>query len=247
MIEAAPKTLSDRFREAAANSMDEPSRIRGFATQRREVLGVVGFDHDFIDRCRNAFLGLVQGVGSRGILAVVSPYRGEGRSSVAAGLALAIASDTGTTVALMDLDFEKPRQAQLFRVADSPGLAEHLEGADRVRVVPGQPGGRLWLVPAGSRRLEAARLCHQVATARLPAVCQEFAEWVVLDLPPFLESPEAVPLTGLADGFLLVGRYQVTPIASLEQVVKRLPAGRTSGLLMTADTSGIPNWLRRLI
>jgi Mrp family chromosome partitioning ATPase len=247
MIETAPSTLADRFRVAAASAMGEPSRIKGFATQRREVLGRVAFDQDFINRCRNAFLGLVQGLGSRGIIAVVSPYRGEGRSSVAAGLALAIASDTGATVALMDLDFEKPRQAELFRVADSPGLAEHLEGGDRVRVVPGQPGGRLWLVPAGTRRLDAARLCHQVSTGRLPSICLEFADWVVLDLPPILESPEAAPLAELADGFLLVGRYQVTPIASLEQVADRLPAGRKAGLLMTADTSGIPKWLRRLL
>jgi Mrp family chromosome partitioning ATPase len=248
MIGTSPGALSDRFRLAVATAMAEPAVLPGFVRQRRDSLGRPPFDREFVGRCRDAFMGLLPQLAMpAGIVAIVSPHRGDGRSSVVAGLGVAISGDTGSRVAMMDLDFERPRLAGLFGAGDSRGLADYLEREDRLRVLPGQPAGRLWLVPAGARRPESARLCHLVAGGRLPAIFREQVEWVLLDLPPLLDCPEAMLLAEQADAYILVGRYQATAVRALERTAELLPKGRPVGFLMTANASAIPAWLRRLI
>jgi Mrp family chromosome partitioning ATPase len=248
MIGSQPSALSDRFRVALATAMSEPVAIPGFVRQRHEILGRPPFDREFLGRCHDAFMGLLPRLAMpAGILAVVSPHRGDGRSSVAAGLALAICGDTGSRLAIIDLDFERPSLARLFGTQDSRGLADYLEREDRLRVLPGQPAGRLWLVPAGARRPESARLCHLVAGGRLPAIFREQVEWVVLDLPPLLDCPEAMLLADQADAYILVGRYQGTAVRALERAAALLPKDRPVGFVMTANASAVPAWLQRLI
>src|SRR3989449_1061178 len=84
------------------------------------------------------------------VLAIVSPGPGEGRSYVAANLAVAF-SQLGERALLIDADLRTPRQHRIFDVPDRIGLSAVLSGrADRGAVVPVSEFGSLSLLPAGA-------------------------------------------------------------------------------------------------
>src|SRR2546426_5886735 len=88
-------------------------------------------------------------VGHR-VLAIVSPGSGEGRSYVAANLAV-VFSQLGERTLLIDADLRTPRQHRIFNVPDRVGLSAVLSGrADRGAVAPVREFGRLSLLPAGA-------------------------------------------------------------------------------------------------
>lgn len=86
----------------------------------------------------------------RRVLAVVSPGNGDGRSYVAANLAV-VFSQLGLRTLLIDADFRRPRLHRMFHLPDRFGLSGVLAGradADAVVPVPGIP--KLSLLPAGA-------------------------------------------------------------------------------------------------
>ena len=199
------------------------------------------FTPEFFDRCRGAFQGLTTDAERTAVIAITSPQRREGRSSVAAGLALAIAADTGQRVVLLDLDVAHASQGRLFGVRCAPGLSDYVAGAPRLRAVA--DGDRqLWLLPAGSRGSQAM-LDGSLATGVYGA-CRERVRWVIADLPPLLDSEETARWCAAADACLVVGRYRSTTVESLARSARLLDAGQRAGFLMTAD-SGLPERIRR--
>lgn len=221
-----------------------PASVFGFARPREETLGRPGFPPEFQVACRAAFSALAARMPGNGVIAVVSPHRGEGRSSVAACLSGIIAGDTGSQVLLVELDFEQPSLARLFRVSPLPGLADHLEGRAQLRVLSGASPA-IQLITAGGREGSVAALLHRAASLRIDqAVSAD--RWVVLDLPPLLDRPEAGILLSEADAFVLVGRYRQTPVSSLHRAARLLPE-RPTGFFMAANASRIPAWLSRLL
>jgi protein-tyrosine kinase len=141
-------------------------------------------------------------------LGVASARSGDGKTTVAANLAMAIAADPRHTALLVDLDLRRPGVAAAFGVTPAAGVDDVLAG----RTPPGQafthPDGieRLRLLPArapvpNSSSVVAGALCH--------ALVQELRERyvnriVLIDLPPVLEADDAMTLASQVDCLLLV-------------------------------------------
>jgi Mrp family chromosome partitioning ATPase len=190
---------------------------------------------------------LIGRLGPGGMVGVVSPHRGEGRSSVAAGLALTLAGETGARVLLLDLDAERPAQAAAFGVeapagtGDRPGEAAWPAAA----AVPVRPG--LWVLPvAATSPAGAQRLLREVATGGLLDGCRAGFAWTVADLPPLLGAPGAAAVAGLLDGCVLVGRHRSTATGALARAAALLPRA-SAGFVMTAHASPVPAWIRRIL
>lgn len=229
-----------------AGTTPAPARP-GYIVKPKESLGQPEFDRVFVERCRGAFAKLNRLVG-QGVIAVVSPNRAEGRSSVAAGLALSMVHDLEQSVLLVDLDLRNPGQGILFDVPDSPGVAEYMEKDAPFRLIGGGTARRLWLLTAGATSPDhVTRLAHQLADSEFFSGCRQSFAWTVVDLPPLLETPEAAYLAGLADACVLVGRYRRTSIHALSRASAMIPAERPTGFVLTANTSRVPRWIDRLI
>ena len=67
------------------------------------------------------------------IIVLLSPCRGEGRSLLAAHLAIAVAR-TGCPTLLVDADFRHPRQHELFGTHRDQGLSEAIAAGERPRL-----------------------------------------------------------------------------------------------------------------
>ncbi|HKF76359.1 MAG TPA: hypothetical protein VKF59_09470, partial [Candidatus Dormibacteraeota bacterium] len=238
---AGHASTAQALREALAATADRARSQRpGYARAPGEALGALPFDNAFVDRCRMAFSKLV-GLDDEGVVAISSARRKDGRSSVAAAVATALARTRGGGgVLLVDLDFERPVQTNLFSVAPSPGLADFLEGRDRLRLVFGGPGRQLALLPAGQRLGDPAQLLHQVSRDGLLSVFRERFQWVVVDLPPLHLNPEVAGLANQATWHIVVGWHRRTTIEQLREVNEHILARNRAGFLLTGDTTRIP-------
>lgn len=244
----ADSLSAQRLREALAGIVDGP-RIarRGFTRAPSESLELPPIDNAFIDRTRLA-LGKLVGLDDEGLIGISSARRKEGRSSVAAALAIALSRTRGGGgVLLLEVDFERPVQTNLFSVAPAPGLADYLEGRERLRLVSGGPGRQLTLLPAGQRLGDPGRLVHLLNRDEMMAVFRERFQWVVVDFPPLLMSPEVATLAACCDWHVLVGHHRRTTLDELRQTHDLIDRPNRTGFLLTADTTRIPGWIRRLL
>jgi succinoglycan biosynthesis transport protein ExoP len=187
------------------------------------------------------------GVEDQGVIEISSPRRKEGRTSVAAAVALVLASARARDgVLLLDLDFERPGQADVFSIAPRPGLADYLEGREVLRGVAGGPEGQLCVIPAGNRLGDPMWLLHMLIVDGMLSVFRERFQWVVLDLPPLLGSPEVTAMAARADWHIMVGRHRRTTMWELKKARDLLGAEQESvGFVMTGDSSRVPGWIRR--
>lgn len=168
-----------------------------------------------------AFRSLLQSLWATGrpgkrprLVVVASPRQGDGRSMVAANLALAFA-DTSRWVLLIDANAHAPSLHEAFSVANTWGLADALREDTAVdlydfqRLFKRSAVAGLWVLPAGRGKLDLSsrhaqeRLSDLLARARM-----EFHN-VIVDTPPG-PSPEVRMLAGSADGVLLVVRASKT-------------------------------------
>ena len=240
--------LAGTLQEALDAATDPSPELLDSGRRARTVpLRQPPLDPEFVERCRLALARLVA-LEDEGVIAVCSARRREGRSSVAAALAVTLARGRAEgRVLLLDLDFGHATQAALMSVAPSPGLADFLEGRERLRLAAGGPNRQLWQIPAGIHLGDRLRLFHALTgEALLPVFRQKF-QWVVLDLPPLLGHPETVPLVRSVDWQVIVGRHRRTMVADLREVAEIIGGQKPCGFLLTGDSTRIPALIRRLL
>lgn len=162
-------------------------------------------------------------------VAVTSALRGEGKSTVAANLALALA-EAGSRVVLVDGDLRRPSVAGYLGVEGSVGLSTVLIGRASLADVV-QPWGEphLHVLPAGAVPPNPSEL---VGSASMVWVLRELAaeyDFVVVDTPPLLPVTDAAILARLVDGAIMVAgagrvrRHDLEgALAALETVGARL-------------------------
>ena len=244
---AGTKSRHDALCNALRAAVDTSEAASRRGHRREEALDLSSLDDAFLDRCRMP-LGRLVGLSEAGVIAICSARRGEGRSSVAAALALLLSRSRGSGgVLLLDLDFTNPAQADMHSVAPSPGLADYFEDRERLRAVASGPGKHLWLITAGTHLGDPARLFHTLASDSLLGAFRQSFDWVVLDLPPLLGNPEAATLAIQADWPVLIGRHRRTTIADVRAARELLGGEKPVAFLMTGDRTRIPGWIRRLL
>lgn len=217
----------------------------GFATQPREHARPVTLPPWFIDRCRQAFLA-VSFEGSRRVLGITSALKGEGKTTVALGIATAVAADTGEPTLLLECDLETSSD-DFFGLSQGTGLSEWIEGDESLRILRMPPLVNAFLIPAGGSRPDAARIFYRLSQSTLIEELQSEFPNIIVDLPPLLSIAYASLAAKVTERILLVARYGTTPIEDIEKAVFLLGHERISGIVLTGFESRSPGWLRRLL
>jgi capsular exopolysaccharide synthesis family protein len=154
-------------------------------------------------------------------LLVTSAGPGEGKTSTAANLAVAIAL-SGERVIVLDGDLRRASLAPAFGLDRSVGvtslvlgtssLEDALQTWDRgVKVLPSGP------LPPNPSEILGSQLFNQLLL-RL----RDLADIVIIDAPPLLPVSDALALSVQVDGVLLVARHGVTPRAAAAEARNRL-------------------------
>jgi tyrosine-protein kinase Etk/Wzc len=173
-------------------------------------------------------------------LLVTSAFPREGKSTIAANLAVAIAR-TDRRVWLIDSDMRRPALWRWFEGAGSAGLAGMLAGqADVDTVVRQTAEPNLWYVEAGPSAPNPAELLGSQRMARLMERAQAEADVVLMDSPPILPVTDAEVVAAQAvDGVLLVVRAGQTSKRALALARKRLE--RVGAKLVGAVLNCVPD------
>jgi capsular exopolysaccharide synthesis family protein len=164
------------------------------------------------------------------VVVVTSPREGDGKSTVAANLALAYAKH-GTHTLLLEGDLRRGRLAAQLRLPTaSDGLGRVLHGtASSAEVIQGYPLGSdaadvLDVLLAGESPRHPAELLDSPALGQLLEDLRSRYEMIVIDTPPLDAVADALLLARLADGALLVTRAGATDRYALEKAVAELDA-----------------------
>jgi capsular exopolysaccharide synthesis family protein len=138
-------------------------------------------------------------------LLVTSAQVGEGKTSTATNLAMSFAQ-RGGPVLIVDADLRRPSVAKTMGVSNEKGLSSFLTGAHSLDDVLIQYARvpNLWILPAGPRPPDPAELLssHKME-ATLKDLMKRFTQ-IVIDSPPLLLVTDAVVLSAMVDGVILV-------------------------------------------
>lgn len=156
-------------------------------------------------------------------LAVLSPQIGDGRSYVAANLAVSFAQLGGRTL-LVDADMRTPRLHTLFGTNDSVGLSLLLCGGVR-EVVQQAPVPSLFLLAAGPIPPNPLELLLRPTFPKLLREWQARFDFVVVDTPAASYGPDARVIAAAAGAALAVARPQVTRMADLQRLLASIEKG----------------------
>lgn len=177
-----------------------------------------------------------------GSIVVTSSVAAEGKSSVAANLAAAIAA-TGKRTVLIDADLRRSVQSIIFDLPGGAGLSDVLAGTAYVEdvLMPYGPIPELEILAAGRMPPNPAELLGTQAMVRL--IDTLVADHVVIiDAPPLLPVTDALVLSTLADGMLVTVRAGKTTVdefgKSLENL-RRVGARVLGVILNQVPTKGI--------
>jgi protein-tyrosine kinase len=167
-------------------------------------------------------------------LSVVSPDVGDGKTFLAANMAVAFAQVGGRTL-LVDADMRTPRQHDVFGVSSAAGLSSVLAGraeASVIQSVPDLPS--LFVMPVGTVPPNPMELLQRPAFALLMQELLSKFDHVVVDTPAFSRGADARVIAARCGTSIAVGRKGSTRMAAMDRLIGALNSGRTrlAGVVM---------------
>jgi capsular exopolysaccharide synthesis family protein len=153
------------------------------------------------------------------ILVLTSPCPGDGKTTVACNLSIAVA-EIGRKVLLIDGDLRRPRLHKVFSMANNGGLSDVLWADTSLETVPLSHLVRetevsgLCLLPAGSCGVTPSNLFYSPRMSRLLRRLRMEFDMILIDAPPMIHLADARVLGRLADGVILVVRAGQTTTES---------------------------------
>lgn len=166
---------------------------------------------------------------------VTSALQGEGKTFVAANLAVGIAFDLHLHALLVDCDLRNPSLGQQFGQTDGKGLSDFLAGQASIPdLITHTKLERLTLISGGSIPVNPAEL---VGSKKMEAMVGEIKNryddrYIILDTTPILATAEPEILTKLVDGIILVVRAGFTPRETVQQAVNIIGKEKLLGVIL---------------
>ena len=166
---------------------------------------------------------------------VTSAASGEGKSFVAANLAVNLARNIDHHVLLMDCDLREPSVHRKFGFRNVKGLSDYLANGIGLAPLLLKTGiNKLTLLPAGRPPENPAEI---LSSAKMEALLDEVMaryddRYIIIDAPPPLVVPDTSAIAKKVDGILLVVRHAKTDYAILEDLVDEVGKDKIIGAVI---------------
>ncbi|AFY74723.1 capsular exopolysaccharide biosynthesis protein [Synechococcus sp. PCC 7502] len=141
-------------------------------------------------------------------IVITSSVPGEGKSTVSANLAVAIAQ-LGKRVLLVDVDMRRPSQHKIWGLGNASGLSNILVGETQLETVLESVVPNLDILSSGVLPPDPLTLIDSQHMTNLIGDWSRAYDYVILDTPPVLAVADAIVLGRIADGVLIVARPEV--------------------------------------
>ena len=154
-------------------------------------------------------------------IGITSANRGEGKSTIAVNLTISLAQ-LNKRVILIDCDLRLPTVVTKFNIKESEGLSNYLSGAiDEVPVINISDLG-VDIIPSGNIPPDATTLINSEAMINLLNHLKDSYDYIVLDFPPINIVSDAVLLSALIDGYLLVVRHGFSENKKITEALRQM-------------------------
>jgi polysaccharide biosynthesis transport protein len=206
-----------------------------------ELLSLHSKNHE-VAECARAMLVSVL-LGNRGaydgrrprMILISSCSAGEGRTTVAANLAVALA-EANHRALLIDADLRNPRLHELFRIDNGHGISSILSETKSCDSYPLDQLGysasvpKLYLLPSGPAEQRNPGLLHSGRAIEFVQKIRSAFDTIIIDTPPVLSFADARTLAKLSDGVVLVIRAGQTMPDEVTAALQRFAEDGTAVL-----------------
>jgi protein-tyrosine kinase len=181
-------------------------------------------------------------------LMVTSTAPGEGKSFVAANLAVSVARHVNWNVLLIDCDLRRPSVHRQFGYGNVPGLSDYLTNAAGLpQLMLKTSIKNLTILPAGKPPDNPSEL---LSSARMAELLEEVASryqdrLIILDSPPPKLTAETGALARYVDGILLVVKYGGTPKDSVTELIAKLGRNKIIGAVVNNFDAGASRYSKK--
>jgi capsular exopolysaccharide synthesis family protein len=174
------------------------------------------------------------------VVVVTSPVPGDGKTFVAANLALSLAGTPSTRVLLVDADLRRPTIDRLLLPRPRAGLVQVVEGREPVNSVLVRPEGSvLDILPSGAPVDDPLRILSAPGCKDLFQALQARYDRIIIDTSPIGPFTDADVLGGMSDGILMVVRAHATPKAMYRAALEHIHSTRVLGTVLNAATKSV--------
>jgi Mrp family chromosome partitioning ATPase len=171
---------------------------------------------------------------------------GEGVTSLSRTMAALVAHDWRASTCWIDLNWWKPATVATDSDPFEFTIVDALTGETKASNLPTPTSNpNLWMVAAGEvaassrAQLPRSELLWQV----VDEVASEF-DHVVIDLPPILETADAVALGRFCDAYALVVRQHAVSSGQVRTALRTMTTVPCIGIVLNGAHSKVPRWLR---
>ncbi len=178
------------------------------------------------------------------IVMFTSPQGGEGTSTVALQFVQGLARDPGLRPLLVDANVRRPAYEEDPATRCARPAPRLLEGSPEQPVV----AANLFVAPVPDEQRQSG-LYHAVSFRALLEQASSHHDWIVVDGPPVLDSPDTAALASIADGVVLVvqaGRSKRPVLARAADVLRKSGA-QVFGSVLNRRVLEIPEFIYRRI
>lgn len=162
------------------------------------------------------------GKGSK-CIGVVSPDRGDGKSSVAINLAISF-SQIGKKSIIVDCDLRLPTIASKLQIDPKPGLSNFLSGnqeSDQPLIRRSSEYG-IDIMTAGDIPPDPTALLGSNQMTEFIMLLKKYYDYIILDFPPATIVSDAALLSEIVDGYLLVIRHNESEYSKINETLRQM-------------------------
>jgi protein-tyrosine kinase len=175
---------------------------------------------------RTELLLLIETTRQASCLAILSPGSGEGRSQLAAELAISF-SQLGRRALLVDADLRNPTQHLLFGAQVQWGLAQSLAYGEPPHLIGVQDLPFLTVLPSGPQVPNPLELISGGRFENLIRQSYQNYDFIVIDTPAVSQFADALTIAAMAGRVLLMSRAQTTSYKDMKAMLHRLGPTQT--------------------
>ena len=169
-------------------------------------------------------------------IVITSSIPEEGKSLIAANLALNQSRSKVLNTVLIDGDLRRPELASRFGFhRNLPGLSEVLRGERQLsEVIYKLEGSGLWFLPAGMTPENPLEVMQSVRLQQALEQLDASFDWMIIDTPPVRPLADTPLWMKLADGVLLVTREGVCEKKQLERALEVIDPATMLGVVVNS-------------
>jgi protein-tyrosine kinase len=166
---------------------------------------------------------------------ITSTLPGEGKTVTSINLAMTFAKAYNQTVLLVDCDLRQQKVYRYMGIASELGIIDHLENGRSLNEMIIWPKiAKMTFISGGRTVNQSAEL---LGSPKMKTLIEEMKtrytdRYILLDAPPILSGADALALSALADGIVMVVEAGRTPLKLIQEALELMPKEKFLGFVL---------------